>query len=168
MSFKGSFCVNVYSVYWLSPGWRSEPPGCEASPGRSACRPAASPTPPRSARSGSRWPWLLLPSGRRLRLLRCAGAPRFQSPGWETWSLKVAKKAKWTESAGRGAQTQTCEGLTSPSSERGAAGSIGVEPLPRRHCSATLSIFSSARDGLWRSPTVLLELLLCSRLLDRS
>lgn len=141
---------------WVWPGWQSEPPGCEASPGRSACHPAASPAPPRSARSGCRWLSLLLPSGLRLRLLCCAGAPCFQSRGWETWSLETATSATLTQSDRRVPQTQT--GLTFPSPDRRAAGSIGVEPLPRWHCSSILSIFSSVRDDLWRS---LLVLLLC-------
>lgn len=145
---------------WVWPGWQSEPPGCEASPGRSACHPAASPAPPRSARSGSRRLSPLLPSGLRLRLrlLCCAGAPCFQSRGWEIWSLETATGATLTRSDRRVPQTQTGDGLTFPSPDRRAAGSIGVEPLPRWHCSSILSIFSSVRDDLWRS---LLVLLLC-------
>lgn len=152
----------------LWPGWQSEPPGCGASPGRSACRPAAWPTPPRSARSGSRCLWLLLPSGLPLPLRCCAGPPCFQSPGWETWSLRITAHAEMTESSGGGAQTRTREGLTSPPSDPGAAGSIRVEPLPGRHRSAVLSIFPSVPDGLRGSPVLLLELLLRPRLLHRS
>lgn len=66
------------------PGWRWEPPGCAASPGRSACRPAVWPAPPRSARSGFLRRQQTLHAGSRPHLLRPAWAPEIQRRDQET------------------------------------------------------------------------------------
>lgn len=139
-----------------APGWPSGPPGREASPGRSACRPAASPAPPRSARSGSRRPSPLPPSGRRPRLPSCAGEARPRGRGREIWSLEVAADATMRR-AGGGALVRGGAVLTSPSADGGASGSVRVEPRPRGHGSAVLPVFSSVPDDLRRSLAVLRE-----------
>lgn len=83
------------------PGWRWEPPGCAASPGRSACRPAVWPAPRRSARSGFRRTQQTLRACYRPRLLHPAWAPEIQRWTQETLSLQGGKKINEQQTSSR-------------------------------------------------------------------